>query len=276
MTKIILIFILTLSTINLYSQDKSYNYSEFNKKISSIPLNNSTIDNIIDYFLLETKELDKFEKDSLFSTIFRVIVEKENLLNDHLFKNKEYEDYNSLMWSDTKLHTESALEYQKKLNLNNIRIASVEGNIYLIYDFENKYDLIKSQLSKSTQNLFDLIILERDYPTTEDAGLIISLNELVDRIIRWEDQVEAAFPMFDVIIDEYKYNLQFLTQGVENTPISYDSINIQKEFLEAYDYMIKKYPNSKSSKIIERYYKMIRDNGFKLNEKIRKFNIIID
>jgi len=267
---------LTLSTINLYSQDKSYNYSEFNKKISSIPLNNSTIDNIIDYFLLETKELDKFEKDSLFSTIFRVIVEKENLLNDHLFKNKEYEDYNSLMWSDTKLHTESALEYQKKLNLNNIRIASVEGNIYLIYDFENKYDLIKSQLSKSTQNLFDLIILERDYPTTEDAGLIISLNELVDRIIRWEDQVEAAFPMFDVIIDEYKYNLQFLTQGVENTPISYDSINIQKEFLEAYDYMIKKYPNSKSSKIIERYYKMIRDNGFKLNEKIRKFNIIID
>jgi len=276
MTKKILILILTLSTINLYSQDKSYNYSEFNKKISSIPLNNSTIDNIIDYFLLETKELDKIEKDSLFSTIFRVIVEKENLLNDNLFKNKEYEDYNSLMWSDIKLHTESALEYQKKLNLNNIRIASVEGNIYLIYDFENKYDFIKSQLSKSTQNLFDLIILERDYPTTEDAGLIISMNELVDRVIKWENQIDTEFPLFDVIFDEYKYNLVFLIQGVENTPISYDSINIQKEFLEAYDYMIKKYPNSKSTKIIEGYYKMIRDNGFKLNEKIRKFNIITD
>ncbi|MDP1623612.1 MAG: hypothetical protein Q8M08_14905 [Bacteroidales bacterium] len=268
-TSIFTIFILL--AITLQSQDKNI-YEIFTKSLTEVPLEYSMIDQTVDKYLTVSENIDENISDSLFSILFRSIVRGERILNDKLYEEENIDDYRSLIWADEKLQKKNALEFEKRLIAHNIKISSSEGMIHINYNFEGKKEALKSRLTKSGRELFDLLIVERDIPAVEDAGLIISLREVVDRLITWETLLHSnPHSMIDLKNDRFYFYLEILIYGLDNTPLTYDSDTIEKQFIDAYAYMIEKYPGYKSTEEIKRYYHLIKDNNFKFNDEIGNF-----
>lgn len=266
-------FIITiLISVAANSQDTENIYRDFSYQLRKLPVDYECIDKAVALFDSETTNLESSVSDSLFSILFRFIVRKENDLNDLLYEEEYIDDYGSLIWADTKMHKENAVNFENRLNKVNIRISSTEGFIYLMYDFSKNEDLLKAKLSTHSQDLLDMLIQERDFPSAEDGGLIISLFEVVDRLVKWENQLSTyKYPMIDIKKDLYNYYLSVLIYGLDNTPITYGRPEFEKHFIDSYKYMIEKYPENKSTMIVKRYYQLIESNDFKMNDEISNF-----
>jgi hypothetical protein len=94
----------------------------------------------------------------------------------------------------------------------------------------------------------------------EDASVIISAKQLVDREIWWEQFVKEN-PGFISIADaniKQKSYLQVLLQGTDNTWIMDDQNNLNDFFKDAYEYLLDKYPSSAAAKLVAPYYAFLK------------------
>lgn len=120
--------------------------------------------------------------------------------------------------------------------------------------------MFKGKVSQDYQDFLDLIAKDEKELYSADAGFMVNFDEVGRRVASWE-QFLTKHPN-SKLVDEAKdiYN-NYLTDfifGLENTPTYEEETGlIYPEYIEVYDDFVKKYPNSKATKKIQGFLKLV-------------------
>lgn len=120
--------------------------------------------------------------------------------------------------------------------------------------------LFKGKVSQDYQDFLDLIASDEKELYSADAGFVVNFDEVGKRVAYWE-QFLLKHPT-SKLVDEAKalYN-NYLTDfifGLENTQTYEEETGlIYPEYLEVYNDFVKKYPNSKTTKTIREFLKLV-------------------
>ncbi|MEI8204544.1 MAG: hypothetical protein WCH34_16095 [Bacteroidota bacterium] len=149
-----------------------------------------------------------------------------------------------------------------------------EGQFYLDVEADYFYDNFKGLVSKGLKEFLLIRSEERKKGFSEDAGLLISFEEVYQRAKRWEQFVND-YPKA-VCIDEarmfYDTYLETLMTGMDNSRVFEGEDNILVPEIKAlYEKIMKEDAQSKITKIITSYYSFLSKNNFKEIDGIDNF-----
>lgn len=152
------------------------------------------------------------------------------------------------------------------------------------------YDVFKDYVTDDYKEYLRIWSKDDEELYQADAGLMVSFEEIGDRIVRWEKFLNK-FPNSSLknkingLLNSYR--LDYIL-GMENTPTrdgGYDNvpITIYEEAKKEYDKFMKKYPNSPTVELIkyflenyksENIYELIQSKIFEKFEKDQSIDII--
>lgn len=106
------------------------------------------------------------------------------------------------------------------------------------------------------------------FRNAEDAGLIITPQEVAERMIFWENFAEK-YPKF-LLRNDAENNfigyVELLIFGLNNTPAyGFENNALDPEFETAYKWLFKNHPNSKGAKAIQEIYTFYQQNKGKVD-----------
>lgn len=164
--------------------------------------------------------------------------------------------------------------FQNNLKACGIGIFQTEGNDYLDVLPDYFYINFKNRVSAGVKEFLDIRRRELARGFSEDAGMLISFNQLYQRVKRWEKFMKDH--PTSVYLNEAKnyYNtyLETLLTGMDNTPVFENmSLTLSPEVKDIYERAIISDPESPSSKIITYYYDMLSRHDFRYNDSIPLF-----
>jgi hypothetical protein len=104
---------------------------------------------------------------------------------------------------------------------------------------------------------------------SEDAGLMITPQQLAERAVFWDDFL-LQYPTFisaPVLRDlSHRYVIDLLI-GENNTPaIAYEG-KLNDDFKAAYEWVLKNHPSSETAHWVREWYDLLKANGLKSNAK---------
>jgi len=159
-------------------------------------------------------------------------------------------------------------------------LFSTEGYFYVDVQLDFFNESFKDNSSPSLKTFLQLRDSELKSAFSEDAMLLISFNELADRIYNWEKYLndypetkmknEANY-FFEIYLET------FLT-GMDNTRL-FDSESriLLPEVKRSYESYINNHADTKSGKIIQEYYEILKRNQFEysgsIDDILKKYNL---
>lgn len=213
--------------------------------------------------------------DSLFMEFLINFTSYQNILNDSLYRDPNYETYNTLIYSDETLIDPKAKVLESIINEYGFFISSSEGAIFFEKNpsFLNNFTIYLSE----TMNVFKKqYIKEIKFPILADGAIIISTKELIDRMLFWEKFASSNknFELTEYAQVEFEMNLFYLMFGIDNTPIfdwNSQPYTIKSELIKAFERVIEEHPESKSVKYLEDYLVFIEDKKFIYNKEFDEY-----
>lgn len=157
-----------------------------------------------------------------------------------------------------------------KLLENKYKLINIEGSFYPIIDYE-KLKEYNNYVSDEIKEYIEIKAIDSNSPVVIDAGLLISYDELISRIIKTETYIQkySGGPKHEEILSLYRSKLAFYLGGVDNTPISDPNTNkIYDSIFESY----KKTSNIKDSVtayVVNKYINTIEENDFIINKAVQ-------
>lgn len=246
-----------------------------------------------------SKYLDSLPKDDLdsslkglkmYGTYANFTTSKE--INDEMFR--KYQEFQSSI-TLSKTEEELVAEYgrydenyiqnnaskefftlRNKLTQNGFRIMSSESGGYITIDDRFMFLSIGNTLSDGLREYLQIMVGEMlPYPVFDDLGLLITWNELSDRIIKREKFVEK-YPNIIESKDEVKIIGSLMETYVgmdkylQNTPVFIDD-KLSDDVKASYERFISNYSSSKYYPIIKGYYDVLKKYDFKENEEAKAY-----
>ena len=168
----------------------------------------------------------------------------------------------------------SIQDLMKKYRNMGYSVYMAEGMYYIEPDPQFLLGNFKTNIS---DDLFDYLTYrseEVENHTYSDAAIMISWNELADRMVDWEnflskypdsDYFEDAKSMYEV------YRFSFLI-GANNTPAyEYPTEILDTKLLESYKRYISDYPESSFTPVLKDLLILLDEESYKKTEKIMEF-----
>jgi hypothetical protein len=179
---------------------------------------------------------------------------------------KSIEDY----LSNYPLPRQEESKLASKLSKAGWKLDESEGMYYVGEDGEWFLKEFGSILPEDWNKYLQQRTKEVKNQFSEDAGLLISWEELRDRIIYWEKYL-IKYPTFSEkeVIDFYLdvYIRTYLT-GMSNSSIADIETNkVQDKITKSYENFLTLNKQSKYYKLVEGQYNILKQNSFLLNEK---------
>ncbi|HKC66731.1 MAG TPA: hypothetical protein VKG26_00740 [Bacteroidia bacterium] len=210
------------------------------------------------------------ERDSgyrLFSSQFYAVISK---LNDSL--ETTYETIFNQLLKDTTTTELTCLK--KNLATCGIGVYSTEGNPYFDVLPDYFYESFKGRVPAWTEAYLSIRKDELKQGFTEDAGLLISYDELYNRIKRWEVYI-AKYPNA-IYKDEASsfcdMYMSVLVTGIDNSRIfDFDSKKLLPEIKTLYEKIKTDDTTLASTKLIAAYYNFLARHNFTDNDSIELF-----
>lgn len=251
-----------ISTCNFDSTLKRFN-KYLDLDISIIPSAEKEINDCISSFT------DK-EKDSLYILYQRVFYNAVNKLNDSLESK-----YSSVLEKNTNDQNDSAvIKFRQLLDKSGLVLQMTEGSYFVDVQSSYFYNLFKGKISKSLDEYLKIRSVEMANTFSEDAMLLISYEELYNRVVIWEDFIKdnQAFFLKKTSVAFYQHYLSVLLTGMDNTPaFSFENGILNFELKSLYEKVIKKADPRESTSIITEYYNLLKANQFKQPKEINDF-----
>ncbi|NLW22495.1 MAG: hypothetical protein GXY88_04435 [Tissierellia bacterium] len=182
-------------------------------------------------------------------------------------------DFSSFLFFD-----ESKLEEIKNVNLKELvdkifkgkyRLINMEGAFYPIIDYEKLKDYSK-YLPDYIKDCIELKSMESNMPTILDGGLVISFDELSQRLIAAESYI-LKYPesiKHEEVLRLYGWYLRFYLEGSINTFIyDYASKEIKEEVLSSY-YEVRDMDETITAEIVAKYIDIIEANDKIIDESV--------
>jgi hypothetical protein len=153
-------------------------------------------------------------------------------------------------------------------------IFMTEGMYYIdaLYDYE--FQKFQNRVSKGSRDFLNIRKDELKQGFSEDAGMLISFDELYQRIRRWENFI-TTFPntcFCNTAKGYYSMYLSTLITGMDNSPVfDYDNNTLLPEIKQLYEKIMKEDSDSQTKKIISDYYAFLVRHNFQYNDSINSF-----
>lgn len=217
------------------------------------------------------------KKEPIDRILFNFLEEYSKIIeeaNDVLNKQTNYDSLNTLIYGDEKLLKQCALDFEKIVETNGLRIASSEAMIYIT----KNSNFIKSKTVELIDSIsiefLNLYCNEIDKICCEDAGLIITRKELVDRIYKWGELLDKTSNLAynEIVEDEFLGNLSLLIRGQDNTrAFDFGENKYNQESLDLMKETIAQYPNSRAANEFKNFIELLTKENFTRTKKIEEF-----
>lgn len=216
-----------------------------------------------------TEPTDKIIMDFLLN-----YTEIEEEFNEILYEQNNFDSLNTLISEDKSHRLQYALDFEQKVNANGFSITSSEGMIYLVKDTEF--------LKSTTANIDDPIAIEFlnlyckeiDMKCCEDAALIISKQELINRIFNWGEFIDKSNDLAYENYAENEFNdyLRLAYTGLDNTPsFDWDTEIFNAELVVLMNDIITQKPNSKAANEFKPFIALLSTENFEKTQKVNDF-----
>lgn len=212
--------------------------------------------------------------DSAYIALQELIDTVELKLNDKL--QDDTTDY-SAFYMKTKIPKKLELA-QKSLQKDGFKFATSEGTVYIEQDRRFVIKNLLPMFSQPMQTYLLQIEKENREGFMEDAGIVISPRQHVDRII-WYEKFIAENSDFLLIKNCKTYRKAYQTYlmtGIDNTYL-YDfeeDMKLMPYFVQAYAYLLKTYPDSEAATLILPYKQAIEQKQKSVVQELLKKYVI--
>lgn len=234
------------SKIKQYSNEiaKIYNHSTYSNKeitVKKFTLKvNTKIQSAIDNFNNST------DKEQAFKEYFDTVTQYTDILNSKI---------SDIGYFDSSFFKQYGFE-----------TYMAEGDYYLRYPYTNM-----TKLFDVPQDWQDwLYILSKRQNDIEDAGLMISVEELRKAIVSISDFIKK-YPNFvakDDADEKLKYYYFYYLDGIDNSPIyDYETNKVKPAYINSYKTFIDTNKDCIGYKTVENYYNKLKNNNFKYVER---------
>ena len=280
MKKIGLIILLTLSFLLLTNCNKGKNEEVKNEKIKFSEESYS----LFEKFATDKKEtieklksLNKEEANNLYEeyqaqnnhTLYDIEDALAGFL-DSIYNDTNGENFTDKDWSDA----------NKILNKYDLELWDIGEGMVTIRELPHLYyDMFKDYVTDDYKEYLKIWAKDSEELYQADAGLLVSFEEIGERIITWEsflNQYPDTKLNIKVTALLNSYREDYLL-GMENTPTldgGYDNIpiTVDEEAKKEYDRFMKKYPNSPTSDIIKYYLENYKEEDIDtlISKKLNK------
>jgi len=167
---------------------------------------------------------------------------------------------------------------QKALQQNGFKLATSEGIVYIEQDRGYVTKNLLTMFSAPMQAYLLQIEKENTEGFMADAAIVISPRTHVDRII-WYEKFITENPKFILLKNCKSYKKAYLTYlltGIDNTYL-YDyeeDMKLMPYFVQAYQYLLKTYPESEAAKLVVPYKQAIEQKQKSVVEELLKKYVI--
>lgn len=144
------------------------------------------------------------------------------------------------------------------------KLINVEGSFFPIIDY-GSFKKYEKYLPEDMKGYLNIKSLESDSPSMTDGGLIITWDELANRLIKTEKYL-MKYPeglKNEEILRLYgEYLIKYMSGG-DNTPIyNMEDNKILEDVLESYKKTIVNNKNTITADIMSKYLKLIEENEY--------------
>jgi hypothetical protein len=293
-----LTFLFTCGSKNTQDNKDTVNTTDYllqDKTISKlVTANHQKLSGITGDFKSYKLYLDKLDNDSLISIPFaldyiKTCISTDNVDRDSiflLFNIKFFAVANRLSDSlDTKYktlieqldkdsNTVELKSFKNNLKACGIDIFSTEGMYYLDVIPDFFYKNFKNRVSEGVAEFLNIRKDELKQGFSEDAGMLISFEDLYSRVKRWENFINK-YPN-TVYSDEansyYTTYIETLMTGMDNSRVfDFDNNSLLPEVKTLYEKIMGEGTESTTTKIISSYYGFLARHDFQENDSIPIF-----
>ena len=246
-------------------------YNVYINNLDNSDVNSSS--NSISRFKELFKDEDKILCDSAF-VIFNNLYEKldSNLNELHEKDTTNYESLVQITQNDkTPKISKKLSDYSQKLKNNGFEVSEEEGITFIQKDRDFISKNFYPYISHTMKEYLSKLNQENKEGFASDAGLIIAPNIFAERIIWYENFIKnnSNFLFVSNCKENRKNLLTFSIIGMDNTPVFDDETNKLSEYYkDLYEYLISKYHNSQTTKIIKPYYIALKNNQPKFAKEL--------
>ncbi|MBM3700559.1 MAG: hypothetical protein FJW68_06595 [Actinobacteria bacterium] len=158
---------------------------------------------------------------------------------------------------------------------NGYKLITAEGSWYPVIDY-SRFNPYLDYLTDDYRAYFTFKKAESDKTFAKDAALIITWDELAQRVLSAEDFL-IKFPQssrYNEMGDSYFRYLMFYFTGLNNTPaFDYDTSKFKEEVISSYKSIISDPGNSLffTVELIDKYLDVIAINNNTMNENARSY-----
>jgi len=291
MKKIGIIILLVFSFLSLTNCNKDKKEEKKNERISFSDKSYKLFEKFANNkkeVMEKLKTLNKEEANKLYeqyvtdnNIILGEIDEVTTEFLDGIYNSSEGKEFTEEDWNDT----------NKVLNKYDLELWDIGEGIVTIRELPHLYyDVFKDYVTDDYKEYLKIWAKDDEELYQADAGLVISFEELGERIITWENFLNK-FPNSTLkqrVIDLLNSYREDYILGMDNTPTidgGYDNIpiTIDEDVKKEYDRFIKKYPNSPTVELIkyfienyknENIYELIKNKIFQKFEKDQSIDVI--
>jgi len=171
-------------------------------------------------------------------------------------------NYEPLLYNDQASVSKSLKDYRKNLQLNGFKISATGGVTYIEQDRTFVARSFYSFVTPVMKDYLTELQKENKEGFAIDGAITISPRQLVDRIIWYEKFIpqNPDFVFAENCKSYQKAYLTYLLSGYENTQLYADeeTKDLSDFYVNAYDYLISKFPDSQTTQTIAPYYEALK------------------
>jgi len=223
-------------------------------------------------FIIKLKQGDKADEllISFLSDYDEIINENNNIL----FGLENYDSLNTIGNEPNGIIYDNAIEFKKQAENSGFSISSSEGMIYLVESTKYLKADILPLLDSISGEFIKLYCKEIDNYCCDDAAILISKSELVNRTYFWGELSEKTKDLkyYSFAINEFNSYCSLVFIGTDNTPsFDMESGKYNRDLLMLMDSIITTAPYSKAATRFVEYKKLLISENYKRTAKVNEF-----
>lgn len=165
-------------------------------------------------------------------------------------------------------------DFAKSLDACGLSLEMTEGMYYVDERFDYLYRLFKGKVSEALTDYLTIRSREIKQGFAEDAGLLVSFDELYKRVVTW-DNFMAAYPtFFNMGQARYYYQtyLSTLLTGMDNTPaFDHQTQQLLPELKMLYKGIVSRNDSKESTRVVALYYELLKARKFIRPDDLENF-----
>ncbi len=165
----------------------------------------------------------------------------------------------------------------QKLRNNGMKPVAMEGSFYPEIDYQIFKKKIESNTTIAYQGYLARIISDKQVTLESDGGIIIPIEDVAIRGMEWKkfNEKYPDFPLHEKS-DAIEKHLKILVlTGMDNTPAFNWDGKVESNFMNSWQKIILRYPNSEFTDDLKEYIRLIKENNGKkspsLNNILQKY-----